>query len=149
MLQLKAVANKSPEIPEAHPNLRQRTQTCWEAALRNNPDTEFADYIQEGIHWDFCIGYDYRSHTCSPAHNNLPSAREHPEIITNYLSNEIAKGRILGPFPIGSIPNFQISRIGVILKKSNPGKWRLIMDLSYPLGKSAKCHHSPTSRWTM
>ena len=141
MFQLKAMANKSPEIPEAHPNLRQRTQTplqvtAWEAALRSHPDTEFADYIWEGIQWGFRISYDYRSHTCSPAHNNLLSAREHPEIITKYLSNEIAKGRILGPFPIGSIPNIQISRIGVIPKKSNPGKWRLIMDLSYPLGKS-------------
>ena len=105
-------------------------------ALRSHPDTEFADYIREQIQWGFRIGYDYRSHTCSPAHSNLPSATEHPEVITKYLSNKVAKGRILGPFPVSSIPNIQISRIGVIPKKSNPGKWRSIMDLSYTLGKN-------------
>ena len=85
MPQLKAMASKSPEIPEAHPNLRQKTQTplqvaAWEAALRSHPDTEFADYIQEGIQWGFRIGYDYTSHTCSQARSNLPSAREQPEV---------------------------------------------------------------------
>ena len=141
MPQLKAMASKSPETPEAHPNLRQKTQTAlqvaaWEVGLRSHPDTEFADYTQEGIQWGFHISYDYISQTCSPAHSNLPSAREHPEVITKYLSNEIAKGRILGPSPISSIPNIQISRIGVIPKKSNPSKRKLVMDLSYPLGKS-------------
>ena len=120
MPQLKAMASKSPEVPEAHPNLKQKTQTplqvaAWEAALRSHPDKEFADYIQEGIQWGFCIGYDY-AYTSSLAHSNLPSAREHPEVITKYLSNEIAKGRILGPFPISSIPNIQISHVGVIPK---------------------------------
>ena len=43
---------------------------------------------------------------------------------------------MLGPFPIGSIPDIQISRISVIPKKSSPGKWRLITDLSFPHGKS-------------
>ena len=128
MPQLKAMASKSLEIPESHPNLRQKTQTplqvaAWEAALRSHPNTEFADYIREGIQWGFRTDYDY---TCSPAHSNLPSAREHPEVITKYLSNKTAKGRILGPFPISSILNIQISRIGVIPKKSNPDIWRLI-----------------------
>lgn len=45
--------NKSLEIPEAHPNLRQKTQTplqvaAWEGALRSNPDTEFADLHSGG-----------------------------------------------------------------------------------------------------
>ena len=96
--------------------------------------TDFGNYIQRG----FRIGYDYRSHTCSPAHSNLPSTREHPEVITKYLMRYVAKGGILGPFRIGSIPNIQISHIGIIAipKKSNPGKWRSIMDLSYTLGKN-------------
>ena len=69
--------------------------------------------------WGFRIGYDYRSHTCSPAHSNPPSTREYPEVITKYLSNEIAKARITGPFPIGSITNIQISHIGE-LSRRNP-----------------------------
>ena len=42
----------------------------------------------------------------------------------------------MGPFPVGSMPDLHISRIGVIPKKSSPGKFRLITDLSYPHGKS-------------
>lgn len=45
-------------------------------------------------------------------------------------------GRILGPFPKGSLSQVQISSLGVIPKKSNPAKWRLIMDLSSPHGAS-------------
>ena len=43
---------------------------------------------------------------------------------------------MLGPLPTCSIPNIQINRIGVIPKKSSPGRWRLITDLSFPLGRS-------------
>ena len=43
---------------------------------------------------------------------------------------------MLGPLPTCSIPNIQINRIGVIPKKSSPGKWRLITDLSFPPGRS-------------
>ena len=41
-----------------------------------------------------------------------------------------------GPFPCSAIPNAQISHFGVIPKAHQPNKWRLIVDLSYPKGKS-------------
>ena len=105
---------------------------AWSAALRSHPDTEFAGYILEGIQHGFRIGYNHTDHTCLPAVRNLPSATEHPDVISKYLTTEVAKGRMLGPLPTGTIPEIQISRIGVIPKKSTPGKWRLIMDLSFP-----------------
>ena len=43
---------------------------------------------------------------------------------------------MLGPFPIASMPDIQINRIGVIPKRSSSNKWRLITDLSFPPGKS-------------
>ena len=46
------------------------------------------------------------------------------------------KGRIAGPFPIPPLPNLHTSRFGVIPKKHQPGKWRLILDLSSPVGAS-------------
>ena len=135
------MTNKVPEIPESHPALQIKAQSplqlaAWSAVLRSHPDTEFAGYILEGIQHGFRIGYDYTAHTCTSATSNLPSAKDHPEIITEYIATEVAKGRILGPFPTHSIPDVQVSRIGVIPKKSKPGKWRLIMDLSFPHGKS-------------
>jgi len=41
-----------------------------------------------------------------------------------------------GPFPSVPLPNLQISSFGVIPKKGQIGKWRLIGDLSSPRGSS-------------
>ena len=41
-----------------------------------------------------------------------------------------------GPFPLIPLRNLQISSFGVIPKKGQPGKWRLIVDLSSPGGYS-------------
>ena len=44
----------------------------------------------------------------------------------------MSKRRILGPFPAPPLRPMQVSRFGVIPKRSQPGKWRLILDLSFP-----------------
>jgi len=67
---------------------------------------------------------------------NMPLALEHPEPIDKYLAREIAGGRVLDPFPRGSIPGLQINCLGVVLKNHTPGRWRLITDLSFPEGCS-------------
>ena len=136
-----ALSKNTPEIPETHPSLVHKAHSplnlaAWTTALRSYPDPAFTHFILQGIQRGFRIGYNYTSHTCTPARDNLPGAKEHPEIITKYITREVAKGRMLGPFPMGSIPDIQISRISVIPKKSSPGKWRLITDLSFPHGKS-------------
>ena len=43
---------------------------------------------------------------------------------------ELKAGRIIGP--LEKTPDMQISRFGVIPKQNQPGKWRLILDLSSP-----------------
>ena len=48
---------------------------------------------------------------------------------------ECSKGRILGLFPVEDQPGLQVSRFGVI-PKGKSGKWRLIIDLSVPEGRS-------------
>ena len=60
----------------------------------------------------------------------------HPDIVDDYLQNEITAGRVVGPFPAKSLPEVHISRFGVIPKNHHPDKWRLIVDLSYPSGHS-------------
>ena len=67
------------------------------------------------------------------------SARQHPEIISDYLAKEQSLGRMLGPFTeemLPNLPSLHINRFGVIPKGHNTGKWRLITDLSYPHGQS-------------
>ena len=65
----------------------------------------------------------------------MQSAKENLEVVRGYLEEEMAAGRVVGPLEMGSVQGVQINPLGVI-PKSQPGKWRLIVDLSSPQGKS-------------
>lgn len=45
-------------------------------------------------------------------------------------------GRVAGPFKLPPLPQLHVSPFGVIPKSHQPGKWRLILDLSSPHGHS-------------
>ncbi len=107
---------------------------AWEQAMKNHPDSTFRSYIAKGIREGFRLGFDY-SHRCESASRNMPSVKAHPRPVQDYVGKECRAGRILGPLPWDAILNVQISRFGVI-PKNTPGKWRLILDLSYPEGSS-------------
>ena len=64
----------------------------------------------------------------------MSSASLQPLVIDDYLHTESAKGRVAGPFSSPLLPYHHISRFWVIPKKYQPGKWRLILDLSSPDG---------------
>lgn len=66
---------------------------------------------------------------------NHKSARESPGLVLDKLVKEINKGRIAGPFNQLPFPDLIISPLGLIPKKE-PGKYRLIHNLSYPEGNS-------------
>ena len=67
----------------------------------------------------------------------MESARQHPEVLTQYLHKGCSLGRILGPFPTtASLPPLHFNRMGVVPKGHNTGKWRLITDLSFTQGQS-------------
>ena len=53
-----------------------------------------------------------------------------------YLQTECELGRVLGPFATLPADKLHISRFGVIPKKSQPGKWWLMVDLFAPEGHS-------------
>ena len=111
---------------------------AWGRALGRHPDTALVCYIIDGLCQGFRIGFNYSSPLRS-ATTNMESARQHPEIISDYLAKEESLGRMLGPFSkemSAHIPSLHINRLGVIPKGHNTGKWRLITDLSYPHGQS-------------
>jgi len=65
------------------------------------------------------------------------SARQHPDVITEYITKELSLGRMLGPFTDSNgLPPLHVNRFGVIPKGHNTGKWRLITDLPFPDGGS-------------
>ena len=109
---------------------------AWAMAMAEHPDSQFKNYIMEGLRRGFCIGFDYGKHSCVPARDNLPSVVSHPKVVQEYLEKECSLGRMVGPLPNGSTPGLQISPFGVILKGHTAGKWRLIVDLSHPEGRS-------------
>lgn len=107
-----------------------------ELELRGHPDQAKVAYVISGLRNGFHLGFHSSSISLKSATSNMPSALLQPSIIDSYLQTELHKGRIAGPFPIPPLPNLHTSRFGVIPKKHQPGKWRLILDLSSPVGAS-------------
>ena len=110
--------------------------SVWSEALSNYPDQQFASLIVQGIQTGFRVGYDHSRSRPRSAVRNMRSADEHPEVVSQYLAQECAQGRILGPFSVPPCADLCTSSFGVIPKRHQPGKWRLIMDLSTPAGYS-------------
>lgn len=66
---------------------------------------------------------------------NLRSALQHPLVVSEKLSKEVALGRMCGPFPIHPLADLEVSPLGVVPKKES-GKFCLIHHLSFPKGGS-------------
>ena len=103
-------------------------------SLATHPDRDFANLVVTGIREGFRVGYDY-SHTCKKSPKNMQLAREGWTGINEYPAQECAEGGILGPFDEQSLPQIQVSHLGVV-PKHTPGQWRLIVDLLSPAGYS-------------
>ena len=99
-------------------------------------------FVLEGLRFGFKLGFS-PSQSLKPAKRNKPSAYEHPSVIDEYLATEVSLGRVAGPFASPPFPLLHVSSFGVIPKKGQPGKWRLIVDLSYPGGASMNDGFNP------
>ena len=102
----------------------------WEVALQRHLDCLFVEYVIQGLEQGFRISFDdtrpIRSASC-----NMASTYAAPQVVSDYLQATVALGRILGP--LGPLQDrLIISKFGVIPKKHQVGKWRLILDLSSP-----------------
>ena len=97
------------------------------------PDQEFVDYLISGLSDGFRIGFEGLDVDFTAP--NLKSALENVPLINLYLENEISLGRIAGPFDSKPMFPFRTNPIGVVPKKT-PGKFRSILNLSYPKGNS-------------
>ena len=107
----------------------------WEEGLSTHPDKELVGYVCEGIRDGFRIGFSYTISICRSATGNMKSVQEHKEVVEAYVGGERQAGRVVGPFSRECFPQVRVSPFGVI-PKSEPGKWRLILDLSAPEGCS-------------
>ena len=65
------------------------------------------------------------------------STRQVPNVEENYLKEELELGRVVKLLSFEALKlRVHCSPFGVMQKKHNPGKWRLIIDLSVPEGSS-------------
>ncbi len=115
----------------------------WAASLARHPDHQFAPYITEGIQCGFQLCFDDSSVHCKQSMRNMWMTAEQQEAIHDYLAQECAMRRVVGPLAKGSLPQIQISVIGVI-PKGTSGRWRLIVDLSSPVDGSVNDGIDPT-----
>jgi hypothetical protein len=100
--------------------------------LATHPDQARVNYVCNGLQYGFHIGFSPDLASLRSSTRNLKSAGEHPVVVDKYLQNEIEKCHVAGPFVTPPLPNLHCSPFGVIPKKNQPGKWRLILDLSSP-----------------
>ena len=118
--------------------------SAWQEALADHPDRHFSSYILHGISYGFHIGAD-RALRLRPNLSNMPSVQQHPQLVESQIHAEAKAGRLLGPLPPHLACLVQTNPIGLIPKPHQPGKWRLIVDLSSPTGASVNDAISPDS----
>ena len=108
----------------------------FQQELRHHPDRSAVAFVISGIQDGFRIGFEASSVSLKSASANMRSSLDHPSVIDSYLQTEVSARRVAGPFSSPPVAPLHISRFGVIPKNNQPGKWRLILDLSSPEGHS-------------
>lgn len=108
----------------------------WYRQLQDHPDSTYKHYILEGIRQGFRVGFRYGSYANQSTKKNMRSALDNPEVVDRYLANEVGLKRVVGPIVPTLLPTATVSSFGVIPKPHQPGKFRLILDLSRPKGCS-------------
>jgi len=104
----------------------------WCIMLADYQNKPLVNFFISGLHDGFRIGFTSCTAKIKSAKRNMQCALEHPEVVESYLADEVALGRVSGPFSYSSVPHAHISRFGVIPKNHQSNKWRLIVDLSHP-----------------
>ena len=129
--------NGSSRVPETWRVIRTPLQPSeWDKELHHHPDGDFRAYLVKGNSEGFRIGFNYQISQCKKATANMKLATKNPLVVADYLEKERQAGRVPGPLKKEEWPSVHINRFGVIPKPHQPGKWRLIVDLSQPKGRS-------------
>ena len=70
----------------------------WGKWLAIFPDARLAELLLRGFRCGFRISFNHsRVRLADRGGRNMASAREHPEVVSQYLRTELQEGRIVGP----------------------------------------------------
>ena len=107
--------------------------------LANHPDQGWCSKLLHSIEHGMNIGFEGKR--MSIVLGNWKSALDHPEVILEYLANELAAGHKAGLFTQPPFSDFVELPMGIVAKKcSFPVKYRIIHDLSWPPEDSVNDH---------
>ena len=66
----------------------------------------------------------------------MPSAIANPEVVDKYIAEEVGAGKLQAVTNPAEVAHTYCSPLGIIPKPHQPGKFRLIVNLSAPEGTS-------------
>ena len=103
----------------------------WRKHLTNYPDRELIDYLEFGFPSNYSALV-----IPTPTFTNHHESKDFTRFIRDYIQTECRLGALLGPFVVPPFtPWTQVSPM-MTREKADPSKRRVIVDLSYPKGKS-------------
>ncbi len=107
---------------------------AWNKELASHPDRVLVETILQGIKVGFRVGFDPGRATLKEKDGNMASASEQTGVISKYLEDELEQGRVIraGTSQEAQELGIHCNPFGVIPKKNQPGKFRLIVSLSAP-----------------
>ena len=111
----------------------------WDQYLKLHPDQSFANFIRRGIISGFRIGFDRNKVSLKQCANNHQSVDDDRQVVDRYIDLEVANGKLR----VSTSKVVHCSPIEIIPKPQQPGKYRLIVDLSAPQGSSVNDGISP------
>ena len=110
--------------------------------LASHLDQAWCTRLLQSIKCGLNIGFEGKR--MSVVSDNVKLAFDHPEVITEYLANEVAAGHEAGLFTQPPFPDFVRLPMGIVTKKcSFPVKYRIIHNLSWPPQDSINNHIDP------
>ena len=109
--------------------------------LNTYPARQNAQILVDGFTFGFRLGYS--GPRVSSFARNFVSVRENVALLQDKIDREVQLGRIAGPFSSPPLPNLRCSPIGLVPKQT-PGQFRLIHNLSSPIGTSVNDYIDPS-----
>ena len=103
-------------------------------------DVEKLNFFISGFRHGFYLVYQGPRESCFV--KNSDSTKDNWEVVNTQLKKKMKMGRIAGPFNMPPFEKFRVSPLAVI-PKSTPGEYRLINNLSAPLGNSVNSFIPP------
>ena len=99
-----------------------------------HPDQTFAQHIQQGLSNGFHVGFRQSLLRLRASGRNHPPSLVNPGVVWSRIQTEVAAERMVGPLSSEWATLVHCSPLGLV-PKGVSGKWRVIVDLSFPWGR--------------